>query len=82
MMISLQLPADRQSISLEARTVGQAVEVLCSRNGQLRERLLRSNGTLRPSFAVFINNSRPAAGPETELKDGDTLVLVQAVGGG
>jgi molybdopterin converting factor small subunit len=88
-MVSIQLPAplrrlvvEQESILLEACTVGQAVEALCSRHEQLKDRLLKPNGKLRPSVAVFVNNSQPAARPETALKDGDTLVLVQPVGGG
>jgi len=89
MSVTVQLPlpmrqaADGQErIQLEADTVGQAVDALCSRYGQLRNRLYKPTGRLKGSITIFVNNAQPAAKADTKLQDGDTLVILQPVGGG
>lgn len=89
MAVTIQLPAsmrrfmgDQERIEVEAGTVGEALEALCGRCEALREKLLKPNGKARPSVTLFVNNRQPAAKPDTDLSDGDTLVVLQPVGGG
>ena len=89
MDVTVQLPlpmrqaADGQErIQLQADTVGQAVEALCGRYDQLRNWLCKPTGKLKGSIAIFVNNAQPAAKADTKLQDGDTLVILQPVGGG
>ncbi len=89
MKVSVQLPAmmrkhadDQECVDLAATTVGEAIDALCDRYEALRRRLLQPNGRLRPSIAIFVNNTQPRAKPDTTLSDGDTLVVLQPVGGG
>ncbi|MBN1342441.1 MAG: MoaD/ThiS family protein [Phycisphaerae bacterium] len=89
MNVTIRLPAPlrrlvegRDAVPAEGQTVADAIESLCQHHDGLRGRLLRPNGKLKPSISVFINNAQPAARPDTPLKDGDTLVVLQPVGGG
>lgn len=89
MNVTIQLPApmrqyaDGQAeVAIEADTVGRAVDALCARHHALRQRLLKPSGKLKSTIAIFVNNAQPAATPDTELNDGDRLVVLQPVGGG
>lgn len=89
MAVTIQLPASMRrfaegqgSVEVEAATVGQAVEALCDRHSGLRERLLKPSGKLKRTITIFVNNAQPPAEPDTGLTDGDTLVVLQPVGGG
>jgi len=89
MKVTIQLPAmlrrhvdDQECVDVTATTVGEAIDTLCDRYEALRRRLLQPNRRLRPSIAIFVNNAQPRAKPDTTLSDGDTLVVLQPVGGG
>jgi len=77
-----RLVEGQSRVEVDAATVGEAIEALCRRYMPLRDRLLKPNGRLKPSLVIFVNDAQPAAKPETVLKEGDTLVLIQPVGGG
>ncbi len=71
-----------REIDLEATTVGEAIDALCRRYDPLQQRLLKPNGEPRPSIRFFVNHTPPAADVRTPLKEGDVLVIAQAVAGG
>jgi molybdopterin converting factor small subunit len=89
MKVTIRLPAalrrlagDQEQVEADASTVGEAIKMLCERHPPLRDRLLKPSGVMKPSITVFVNNLPPAAKAGNTLKDGDTLVVVQPIGGG
>lgn len=89
MSVRVQLPAPMRSIvggsepvEIEAATVGEALAVLCNRFEPLRERLLKPNGRPKRTITIFVNNTQPPAKPDTPVHDGDSLTVLQPVGGG
>lgn len=81
--VSLRRLADGlEHVEVQAGTVGQAVEAVCGRYEALRARMLKPGGKLKPPITVLVNNAQPAAKQETELSDGDTLVVLLPIGGG
>lgn len=91
MSIEIRLPtalrafADKQeNISVDAKTVGDALEQLFSKHDRLRQQLMSSDGKLRSFVNVYINedDARDKQGMATPVKDGDTIIVVPAIAGG
>ncbi len=91
MSVEIRLPtalrafADKQEkITVEAKTVGQALDVLFGRHDRLKAQLLAPNGTLRSFVNVYVNDddARDKQGLDTPVKDGDTVLIVPAIAGG
>jgi adenylyltransferase/sulfurtransferase len=91
MSVEIRLPtalrtfADKQEkITVEAKTVGQALDVLFGRHDRLKAQLLSPDGTLRSFVNVYVNDddARDKQGLETPVKDGDTVLIVPAIAGG
>ncbi len=76
--------AGARKVSLDARTVGEALDVLPSRLPGLRERIRDEQGHLREHLNVFHNQEeiRRLQGETTPLRDGDVVTLVPAMSGG
>ncbi len=89
MSVAIQLPAPMRRfvnganrVEVEAATVGEAIEAFCTRHEALRDTLLKPNGRFKRGITIFVNNRQPPAEVGTAVAPGDTLVIVQPVGGG
>ncbi|MBI3550157.1 MAG: molybdopterin-synthase adenylyltransferase MoeB [Elusimicrobia bacterium] len=91
MSIQIQLPTalrpfaeQKETVELDADTVGSALEQLTSRHAQLRKHLIGDDGKLRNFVNVYVNDEdiRHLKGPATPVKPGDVLMIVPAIAGG
>lgn len=91
MAIEIRLPtalrafADKQEkISVDAKNVGEALDILFKRHDRLKAQLLSPDGTLRSFVNVYVNDddARDKQGLATPVKDGDTILIVPAIAGG
>ncbi len=91
MPVKIHLPtalrpfADRREfVELEGRTVGEALGALTDKYSELGKHLLDEQGKLRNFVNVYLNEEdiRTLQGPETPIKDGDSLLIVPAIAGG
>jgi adenylyltransferase/sulfurtransferase len=75
---------DNSEIEVEATTAGEALESLTSAHAELRKHLYNDQDKLRSFVNVYLNDEdiRHASGPDTPVKDGDTLMIVPSIAGG
>ena len=78
----LRLRAGRDTIPVEATTVGGALAAAEAACPTLAGVLLATDGTLRPEYRVAINGGVVGGDPETRLGEGDSLVILSAHAGG
>ena len=71
-------------LSLEARTVRQALDELAARFGSLYSNICDETGSVRRHINLFVNSAhtRDLAGLDTKLAPGDVLIVLPAVSGG
>ncbi len=71
-------------VSIEAKTVKEAIEALEAAYPGFKERLVDENGELRRFVNLYLNDEdiRFLKGIDSELKNGDTLSIVPAIAGG
>src|SRR5437660_6086566 len=77
--------ADGQSESqVDARTAGEALDHLTSTHTELRRHLFNDQNALRNFVNVYVNDEdiRHANGPDTPVKEGDTILFVPSIAGG
>ena len=77
--------AQQQSVvEVEAATVGDALQALVARHGELRRHLYDDQGKLRRFVNVFKNEEdvRHLEKEATPLESGDTLTIVPSIAGG
>jgi sulfur-carrier protein adenylyltransferase/sulfurtransferase len=79
-----QFAAGQTQIEVDARTAGEALDVLTTTHSALRRHLFNEQNALRNFVNVYLNDEdiRHASGPDTPLKDGDTIMIVPAIAGG
>jgi sulfur-carrier protein len=91
MAVTIKLPAqlrDAAGGSAETRadgsTVGEVLEALYGRHGELRERLAGDDGELRRFVNVYLRGEdiRFLDGLATPVSDGDEVTILPAVAGG
>ena len=91
MAVTISIPAPLRQFAggqtqfvVEAKTAGEALELLTSTHQALRRHLYNDQNTLRNFVNVYLNDEdiRHASGPATPLKDGDTLMIVPSIAGG
>ena len=70
--------------SVEGSTVGEVLDALFERHGELRDRLSDDNGGLRRFVNVYVDGEdiRFLDGLDTQVKDGDEVTILPAVAGG
>src|SRR5438309_2308723 len=76
--------ADGQSeIQIDARTAGEALDKLTSTHSELRRHLFNDQNALRNFVNVYVNDEdiRHANGPDTPVKEGDTILIVTSIAG-
>ena len=74
-----------REIETEASTVGDAISVLVAKFGnEFERRVLEVSGEPKRLLNFYVNgkNIRFLSNLETDLKDGDVVMLLPAVGGG
>lgn len=78
------LAGGTRAVTIDAATVGEALDALPASVPGLRERIRDEQGRLREHMKVFHNEEeiRRLEGESTLLRDGDVLHLMPAVSGG
>ncbi|MDQ3818130.1 MAG: molybdopterin-synthase adenylyltransferase MoeB [Acidobacteriota bacterium] len=79
-----QYAGGSSEVEVEANTAGEALERLTSTHAELRKHLYNDQNRLRNFVNVYLNDEdiRHAEGPETKVKDGDTIMIVPSIAGG
>src|SRR2546430_12450932 len=79
-----QYAGGNSEIEVEAQTAGEALEQLTTRHAELRKHLYNDQNRLRNFVTVYVNDEdiRYLNGPDTPIKDGDTVMIVPAIAGG
>ena len=74
----------RESVSLEAGTVGEALHSLTSQFSDLRKHLYSEDGRLRSFVNVYVNDEdiRFLQKDQTAVQPGDTISIVPSIAGG
>ena len=91
MAVTVKLPTQLRAAAgnepeaqVEGATVGEALEALYGRHGELRARLADDGGALRRFVNVYLGGEdiRFLEGLDTPVNDGDELTILPAVAGG
>jgi adenylyltransferase/sulfurtransferase len=79
-----QYAGGNSEIEVEAATAGEAMERLTTTHAELRRHLYNDSNALRNFVNVYVNDEdiRHAAGAETPVRDGDTVMIVPSIAGG
>src|ERR1051325_8010341 len=79
-----QFAGDRAEVSVEAGTVGEALDKATGEPAELRRHLYSEQGALRNFVNVYVNDDdiRHSRKLDTPLKDGDTVSIIPAIAGG
>jgi adenylyltransferase/sulfurtransferase len=78
-----QFAGGQSQIEVDAKTAGEALDRLTSTHSALRRHLFNDQNALRNFVNVYLNDEdiRHASGPDTPVKDGDTLMIVPSIAG-
>ena len=73
-----------RDVTLDAGTIGEALDALVRAHPTLAERLRDEHGKLRPHLALFINqdDARLLGWEDAPLHDGDIVHVIPALSGG
>jgi adenylyltransferase/sulfurtransferase len=79
-----QFAGDRAEMSIDAGTVGEALDKVMSEHPELRGHLYGDRNALRNFVNVYVNDEdiRHTQKLETPVKDGDTISIIPAIAGG
>jgi adenylyltransferase/sulfurtransferase len=79
-----QYAGGTSELKVEAGSVGEALERLTETHAELRKHLYNDQNALRNFVNVYLNDEdiRHAEGPQTPVKDGDTIMIVPSIAGG
>src|SRR4026207_595410 len=79
-----QFAGGQSQITVEAKTAGEALNLLTSNHSALRRPPFNDQNVLRNFVNVYLNDEdiRHASGPDTPVKDGDTIMIVPSIAGG
>jgi molybdopterin converting factor small subunit len=74
----------KESLELQAATVGEALASLTTLFGDLKKHLYSDDGKLRSFVNVYVNDEdiRYLRGDQTPLREGDILSIVPSIAGG
>ena len=90
-MVQVQIPSPlrqytqkQASVSVSAKTVGDALSGLVAQNPELKKHLYSDDGKLRAFVNVYVNDEdmRYLQKEATALKEGDTISIVPSIAGG
>lgn len=79
-----QFAGGNSEIEVEATTAGEALAALTTAHGDLKKHLYTDAGTLRNFVNVYVGDEdiRDLDGLETEVKDGEEILIVPSIAGG
>jgi molybdopterin converting factor small subunit len=79
-----QYTEKRDSVEVQAATVGEALAGLTTHYGDLRKHLYNDEGKLRSFVNIYLNDEdiRYLQKNETPLKDNDIISIVPSIAGG
>lgn len=79
-----QYAEKRESVDLEAKTVGEALSSLTSQFDTLKKHLYSDDGRLRSFVNVYVNDEdiRYLQREKTAVQQGDTISIVPSIAGG
>jgi molybdopterin/thiamine biosynthesis adenylyltransferase/rhodanese-related sulfurtransferase/molybdopterin converting factor small subunit len=79
-----QFAAGQAEIQVEAHTAGEALDQLTATHTELRRHLFNDQNALRNFVNVYVNDEdiRHTDGPNTPVKEGDTILIVPSIAGG
>src|SRR5919199_839170 len=79
-----QFAGGQSQFVVEATTAGEALDQLTAIHSALRRHLFNDQNALRNFVNVYLNDEdiRHASGPDTPVKDGDTIMIVPSIAGG
>ncbi|HYK22731.1 MAG TPA: ubiquitin-like small modifier protein 1, partial [Pyrinomonadaceae bacterium] len=79
-----QFAGGQSQFVVEAKTAGEALDQLTATHAALRRHLYNDQNALRNFVNVYLNDEdiRHASGPNTPVKDGDTIMIVPSIAGG
>jgi molybdopterin synthase sulfur carrier subunit len=74
----------QKEVSVSASSVKESIDQLIASYGELAGRLLDKDGNIETFINVLVNNKdiRYLDGLATEVKEGDKLIIMPAIGGG
>ncbi len=91
MAVTVKIPPQLRAVtggqgseSVEGATVGEVLNALYERHGELRDRIAGEDGGLRRFVNIYLSGEdiRFLDGLETEVPDGAELTILPAVAGG
>ncbi len=79
-----QFAGGQSEIQVDANTAGEALDQLTTTHSELRRHLFNDQNALRNFVNVYVNDEdiRHVNGPDTPVKDGDTILIVPSIAGG
>src|SRR6185295_13422812 len=79
-----QFASGQSEVQVDAQTAGEALNQLTATHGELRRHLFNDQNVLRNFVNVYVNDEdiRHVSGPDTPVKDGDTILIVPSIAGG
>ncbi len=79
-----QFAGGNSEIEVQASTAGDALKKLTAEHGELRKHLYNEQNNLRNFINVYVGDEdiRHLDGPETPVKDGETIMIVPSIAGG
>lgn len=79
-----QFAAGQSEIQVEAQTAGEALNQLTTTHSELRRHLFNDQNALRNFVNIYVNDEdiRHLSGPDTPVKDGDSILIVPSIAGG
>src|SRR5713101_6752561 len=79
-----QIAGGQSEVKVEAATAGEALNLLIASHAELRRHLFNDQNALRNFVNVYLNDEdiRHRNGPDTPVKDGDTILIVPSIAGG
>src|ERR1044072_5830450 len=79
-----QFAGGQSEMEVSASTDGEAIDQLTTTHAELRRHLFNDQNTLRNFVNVYVNDEdiRHLDGPNSTVKDGDTILIVPSIAGG
>lgn len=91
MSVSVRIPTplrkltnDEELVTIEAETIGDALNALQTKYPGIQERLVDESGEVRRFVNIYVNEEdiRFLQNKETPIKDGDEVSIIPAIAGG
>jgi adenylyltransferase/sulfurtransferase len=79
-----QFAGGQSEMQVDAKTAGEALDQLTTTHSELRRHLFSDQNALRNFVNIYVNDEdiRHMNGPDTPVKDGDTILIVPSIAGG